>query len=221
MSYYPTSSPFISTKNNFYVTSLHLPSYYSLKKTPNRRTYTINYTSNINNSISNNNCGKNKNIFHSNIKKYRASPFYNHGKSSRIQEEIDRINKIVNGKSKINKLIEINSMNDFTNNEENENNDLVRNKSKIRLEVLDNISNENYYRNIFKNNRNNNNCYLNYNRKINFPSNLKSRNKMNGLYRKNSIDYYNYKTFMNQMINLKNDVINKWKKEFNSKFNEY
>ena len=220
MSYYPrSSSSYQRTNRNFYLTSLSPPSsYYSPKNynsKQNIRTYMINdYPKSIKRD-SNNYYEKSINIFRSNINKAKPSPFYNNEKTLRLQDEIDWINKIVSGKTKINKLVEAGAINNNINNEENGTNTLLR--SKMRLQLLNNINNE--IKTKYKKYN-----YIDYyldNRKNPYPLTINIKSKNNGIFSKNECDNYNHKLFMNEMINLRNDGINRWKNEFYNKFNEY
>ena len=218
MSYYPrSSSSYQRTNRNFYLTSLNPSSYYSPKKYDSKlnvRTYDINeYPINRD---SNNYYEKSINIFRSNINRAKPSPFYNNEKTLRLQDEIDWINKIVSGKTKINKFI-IDTRNNNINNEENESNTLLR--SKMRLQLLNNINNE--MNNRTKCNKYNYIDYFFDNRKNPYPLNINIQSKNNGIFSKNECENYNHKLFMNEMINFKNDGINRWKNEFYSKFSEY
>ena len=214
------------TNSNFYLTTLHPPSFYSQRRLliyqPLGRTYTTDYSptnkdkdkdKDLNNIYNE----KSINIFGSNINKSKPSPFYNNGKSLQIQDEIDLLNKLIGGKTKINKLVETNSMNNLIKKEENEINELLR--SKIRIEKLNNIFNE-------INNRGKPNkfnyikTYFDYNENPNH-FNIKRKYKNNKLLSKNTSDIYNHRNFMTQMINFKNEGINKWKNDFKNKFNEY
>ena len=234
MNYNPRSSSSYSRKStNFYSTTLHPPSYYSPKKTlyfqNNNKTYTLDSSpKSANRNIDNsNNKEKNIGLFNSssNIKRIRASPFYNNEKSLRLQNEIDWINKIVTRKAIINRNTETNSnsnsMNDFINNEEKDISDLLRNK--IRIEQLNNQ---------LSNNRHNKSYNLKY-KKFNYidpcsftkkdsiPLIIATKYKKSGLFSKNDFDNYNHKIFMNEMIKFKNTGLNKWRKDFINKFNEY
>ena len=218
----PLSSSNMKTNTNFYLTTLHPPSFYSPRRLPIfqslGKTYTTDYFP-FNKDKDDNNIYNEKSIdiFRSNINKSKASPFYNNEKSLRIQDEIDLLNKIIAGKAKINRLVEANSKNNLIKKEGEEINELLR--SKIRIEKLNNIFNEinnrskpkkfNYIRTYFD--YNDNSRTLNINRKY----------KNNILFRKNSSDFYNHRDFMTQMINFKNEEINKWKNDFKNKFNEY
>jgi len=221
MCYYPrSSSSYSRTSTNFYLTSLHPPSYYSPKNNlytqNNYRTYIINSSPNTSNRDTNKNLEKSIDVFRSNLNKLRSSPFYNNEKSLRLQDEIDWINKIVSRKTKINKIVEANTLNNFIKDEENEISDMLR--SNKRFEQLNNINNDidklkyqkyNYI-----------DSYLSH-REDPYPLIITTKYKKNGLFSKNDIDIFNHKVFMNEMINFKNDGINKWKKDFQSKFNEY
>ena len=221
MCYYPrSSSSYSRTSTSFYLTSLHPPSYYSSKinlYTPkNNRAYIINSSPNTSNRDTNNNLKKSIDIFRSNINKLRSSPFYNNEKSLRLQDEIDWINKIVSRKSKINKIIETNTFNNFIKGEENEIRDIIR--SQKRFEQLNNINNDINRLNYQKFNYID--SYLSH-REDPYPLIITTIYKRNGLFNKNDVDIFNHKVFMNEMINFRNDGINKWKKDFQSKFNEY
>ena len=226
--YYPRklSSSNRKTNKNFYATTLHPHSFYSPRKLPVyqplRRTYTLDYSqANINkdkdkddNNIYNE---KSINIFRSNINKSKASPFYNNEKSLRIQDEIDLLNKLITRKTKINKLVEADSMNNYINKENGEINELLR--SKIRIEKLNNI-----YNDINNRSRPINFNYIRTNFDYNsnpYPFNSNRKYKNRRLFTKNSSDIYNHRNFMTQMINFKNEGINKWKNDFNNKFKEY
>ena len=87
----------------------------------------------------------------------------------------------------------------------------------MRLELLNNINNE--IKTKYKKYN-----YIDYyidNRKNPYPLTINKKSKNNGIFSKNECDNYNHKLFMNEMINLRNDGIKRWKKEFNNKFNEY
>ena len=222
MSYYPRSSSSSSCKrikNNFYTKKLQSPPYTTPRRVPiyqPRRTYTTNYKSQVRNTDDNSFSEKSINIFRSKINKLRTTPFYTNEKSLRIQDEIDYINKIVSRKTKVNKLCYTNTINNIKNN--NEASNLLR--SKIKLEQFDNIKNEIANRNIptkfnyigTEPNYKENNPYI-------FNTNKKYKRK--GLFSSNAADYYNHKTFMNEMINFKNNNINKWRIEFNKNFGKY
>ena len=142
MCYYPrSSSSYSRTATNFYLTSLHPPSYYSPKNnlyTPNNyRTYIINSSPNTSNRDNNNNLEKSIDFFLSNINKLR---YYNNEKSLRLQDEIDWINKYSIQRKKINKIVEANTFNNFIKDEENEISDML--KSKKRFEQLNIINND-------------------------------------------------------------------------------
>ena len=221
MCYYPRSfSSYSRTATNFYLTSLHPPSYYSPKNNlytqNNYRTYIINSSPNTSNRDTNKNLEKSIDVFRSNINKLRSSPFYNNEKSLRLQDEIDWINKIVSRKTKINKIVEANTLNNFIKDDENEIIDMLRNKK--RIEQLNNINND---INRLKHQKYNYiDSYLSH-REDPYPLIITTKYKKNGLFSKNDIDIFNHKVFMNEMINFKNEGINKWKKDFQSKFNEY
>ena len=221
MCYYPrSSSSYSRTASNFYLTSLHPPSYYSPKNNlytqNNYRTYIINSSPNTSNRDTNKNLEKSIDVFRSNINKLRSSPFYNNEKSLRLQDEIDWINKIVSRKTKINKIVEANTLNNFIKDEENEISDMLR--SKKRFEQLNNINND--INKLKYQNYNYIDSYLSH-RDDPYPLIITTKYKKNGLFSKNDIDIFNHNVFMNEMINFKNDGINKWKKDFQSKFNEY
>jgi hypothetical protein len=233
MTYNPRSSSSYSRKSiNFYSTTLHPPSYYSPKKSlyfqRNNITYTLDSSpKSENRNIDNINKEKNIGLFSSssNMKRIKASPFYNNEKSLRLQNEIDWINKIVTRKAIINKInteanLNSNSMNDFINNEEKEISDLLRNK--IKIEQLNNqLSN--------RHNKSYNLKYKQFNyvdpcsfsKKDSIPLIIATKYKKSGLFSKNDFDNYNHKIFMNEMIKFKNNGVNKWRKDFNNKFNEY
>ncbi len=225
MSQYPRSSSSYSrtgTSTIFYLTTLHPPSYYSPKNNllfqQTNRTYTLNSTPmspNKNNDIYNNH-SKNIDFLSSNKKRSRASPFYNNEKSLRLQDEIDWINKIVTKKSKINKIMETNSTNYFNKNEEKELGNLLRNKNTF--DHLYNIKNASYNSKYKKFN------YVDlysFNDDNSIPLIISTKYRKNGLFSKNDFDNYNHKIFMNEMIKFRNNGLNKWKKDFNNKFNEY
>ena len=224
--YYPSSlsSSNRKTNKNFYSTTLHPPSFYSPRRLPVYqplgRTYTVDYSPAIKNKDKDDNniySEKSINIFRSNINKSKASPFYNNEKSLRIQDEIDLLNKLISGRTKINKIVETNSKNNLIKKEEDEISEILR--SKIRIEKLNNIYNDinnrskpktfNYVR-----------TYFDYFDNP-YPFNVKRKYKNNKLFTKNSSDIYNHRNFMTQMINFKNEGINKWKNDFKNKFNEY
>ena len=212
------------TNTNFYLTTLHPPSFYSPKRLPIYqplgRTYTTDYSpANKDKEKDYNNIYNEKsiNIFRSNINKSKASPFYNNEKSLRIQDEIDLLNKLISGKTKINKLVETNSKNNLIKKEEDEISELLR--SKIRIEKLNNI-----YNDINNRSRPINFNYIRTNFDYNsnpYPFNSNRKYKNRRLFTKNSSDIYNHRNFMTQMINFKNEGINKWKNDFKNKFNEY
>ena len=214
MSFYPrclSSSKRINTI--YYFTNPN--SYYLVTENPlpikHNRTYTIDFSfkseekdkcDTFNNSI---------NIFRSRINKSRPSPFYNNEKSLRLQDEIDWINKIVGTKTKINKFVEENAKNDLLKYAKNEN------YYQLRTERLTNSKNGINNRIRFKK--------FNYidshlSHKEN-PLIANTNYRKNRILSKNDIDNFNHRLFMNQMINFKNNGINQWKKDFNSKFNQY
>ena len=223
MTYYqrPLSS-YKNTIKSFYTTTLHPPSFYSPKRIPVcqsiRRTYTTNYFSGENNKDNNNIYEKTIKIFSSNKNKSKPTPFYNNEKSLRIQDEINFLNSKVTRKSKINKLVEVNTMNNIFKKKQNEMSNLLR--RKIRLEQLDNRYNDinnrknskifNYV-GIYLSNKGNNPYFFNINKNY----------ERKGMFNNKDMDNFTHKIFMNQMINFKNDRINKWKNEFRKKFNEY
>ena len=108
-------------------------------------------------------------------------------------------------------------MNNYIKKEEEEINELLR--SKIRIEKLNNLFNE-------INNRNKQKKFnyirtsLDYNNNL-YPFNINRKNKNSRLFNKNSSDVYNHRNFMTEMINFKNEGINKWKNDFKNKFKEY
>ena len=53
------------------------------------------------------------------------------------------------------------------------------------------------------------------------PLIVKTKYRKNRILTKNDIDNFNHRLFMNQMTNFKNNEINRWKKDFNNKFNQY
>ena len=224
MCYSPISSPSYSrTYNNFYLTSLHPPSYYSYKNSlnspKNNRTYFINSSPNTLNSDYNYNLENSADNFRKSINRLRSSPFYNNEKSLRIQNEIDWINKIVTRKPNINKNVEVETStynNNCIKDEEKDINNLLR--SKIRVEQLNNINNE-INRLMYK--KLNYADYLIGCKDDTYPLIITTKYKKNGIFSKNDVDDYNHKVFMNEMINFKQNGINKWKKDFQSKFNEY
>ena len=216
------SSSNMKANTNFYLTTLHPPSFYSPRRLPIfqslGKTYTTDYFP-FNKDKDDNNIYNEKSIdiFRSNINKSKASPFYNNEKSLRIQDEIDLLNKLISGKTKINKLVETNSKNNLIKKEEDEISELLR--SKIRIEKLNNI-----YNDINNRSRPINFNYIRTNFDYNsnpYPFNSNRKYKNRRLFTKNSSDIYNHRNFMTQMINFKNEGINKWKNDFKNKFNEY
>ena len=206
MSFYPrclSSSKRINTIYNF----TNPNSYYLVIENPlpikHNRTYNNDFSfkfeeknkcDTFNNSI---------NIFRSRINKSRPSPFYNNEKKLRLQDEIDLINKIVGTKTKINKFVEENAKNDLFKYEKNEN------YYQLRTERLNGTRYKKFnYIDIHLSHKKN-------------PSIINKKYRKNRLLSKNDIDNFNHRLFMNQMINFKNNGINRWKKDFNSKFNQY
>jgi len=215
MSFYPRCSSSYKRINTIY-NFTNPNSYYLVTENPlplrHNRTYTNDFSfkseekgkekdkyDTLNNSI---------NIFRTKINKSRPSPFYNNEKSLRLQDEIDWINKIVGTKTKINKFVEENAKDDS----------------------LKYVKNENYYQlrtERLKNGINNGARYKKFNyiephlsHKEN-PLIINTKYRKNRILSKNDIDNFNHRLFMNQMINFKNNEINRWKKDFNSKFNQY
>ena len=205
MSFYPRSlsshkrinTDFNSTNPNFLYSATEHP--LNLR---HNRAYTSDYSfkseekdncDTFNNSI---------NIFRTKINKSRPSPFYNNEKSLRLQDEIDWINKIIGTKTRINKFVEENAKND----------------------LFKYANNESYYQ--VRAEKNKGTRYKRFNYIDSYLSHqspliINTKYRKSRILSKKDIDKYNHKLFMNQMINFKMNGINKWKKDFNSKFNQY
>ena len=147
----------------------------------------------------------NMEIFRSNKKKNKPSPFYIHEKSLRLKEEIEWINKLIHSKTNlnVNKLIRINPSylkiaDDLIEKDYEE-----REKEKEK-EISEHMINEIRIENL--------------NKIIKINNRLKNRDS---LLNKRGIDNYNYKNFMYEMNKFKNNGINKWKNDFRRKFSEY
>ena len=148
----------------------------------------------------------NMEIFRSNIKKNKPSPFYIHKKSLRLKEEIDWINKLIHCKTNLNvkKLLRINPSylkiaDDLIEKEKEER------EREIEKDISEYMINEIRIENL--------------NKIIKINNRLK--NNRNSLLNKRGIDNYNYKNFMYEMNKFKNNGINKWKNDFRRKFSEY
>ena len=145
----------------------------------------------------------NMELFRSKMNKNKPSPFYIHGKSLRLKEEIEWINKLIHSKTNlnVNKLIRINpsylKIADDLIVKDNEEREKER---EISEHMINEIRIENLNKIIKINNR------------------LKNRDS---LLNKRGIDNYNYKNFMYEMNKFKNNGINKWKNDFRRKFSEY
>ena len=219
-----SSSLFQRNKSDFYLTSFHPSSYYSLNKSPLiQPNIRIHSSDNKNSSIiyKEDECNdypeKSIDIFRSKVNRSRPSPFYNNEKSLRLQDEIDWINKIIGGNTKINKFVEDNSTINFIKNPSNDINGLLR--CQVKLDQLNNL-NENRNNKLIYKKFNYMDSYLNH-RENPCPIIINSKYRKNGLFNKNDLDDYNYRVFMNQMVNFKNNRVNKWKNDFNNKFNQY
>ena len=214
-------------KTNFYTTTLHPMSYYSPKRNLDQINPKFNntYTSNFYPGY------KDKNVKNSNFEKSldnindykvynnreRASPFYRDEKSIRLQEEIDLMNNIVAGKSKINKMRGSKSFCELINNSGND-----MNGSSCYLTKggqLNNAKNK-FKRKKYKKFNDSIDSYLSYN-KVPEPLIITTKYRKSGAFIKNNIDKNNYSLFMKQMNNFKKNGINRWRKEFNKKFNQY
>jgi hypothetical protein len=229
MSFSPRSlSPtYEGSKTNFYTTTLHPMSYYSPRRNLQQicpkinNTYTSNfYPEYIDKNVQNNNLEKsidNINDYKTYNNRERASPFYRDEKSIRLQEEIDWMNAVVAGKSKIHKMHGSNSFCELINNSRND-----MNGSSCYLAKggqLNDFKNR-IKRKKYKKFNDSIDSYLSYNKApdplIITPKYIKS-----GTFTKNNLDKYNYNLFMKQMINFRNNGIYRWRKEFNKKFNQY
>ena len=195
--------------NKFYQTSFQPLSYYS--SNPSQLTdRNIRPLKKIDQSESkenyddiNDKYNTNMEIFRSNKKKNKPSPFYIHEKSLRLKEEIEWINKLIHSKTNlnVNKLIRINPSylkiaDDLIEKDYEE-------REKER-EISEHMINEIRIDNL--------------NKIIKINNRLKNRDS---LLNKRGIDNYNYKNFMYEMNKFKNNGINKWKNDFRRKFSEY
>ena len=214
MSFYPrclSSSKRINT--DFNLTNPN--SYYLVTEPPlplrNNRTYTIDYSFKSEEKKNCDTLNNSRNIFRTKINKSRPFPFYNNEKSLRLQDEINSINKIIGTKTKINKFVEENAKNDLLNYVKN------ANFNRIRAERFNNtrrdMSNETRYKKF--------NYIDSHLRRDENPLIVKTKYRKNRILTKNDIDNFNHRLFMNQMTNFKNNEINRWKKDFNNKFNQY
>ena len=199
-------------KNNFYSTSFQPISFYSSSNYklfkenetdnnfPYQRKTTYQNESKENNPENLNNFNYSKDIFRSRINRTKQSPFYNHEKSLRLQDEIEWINKLIHSKSNlnINKMIRINP------HQLNYNYNILIKEEDGDRDINENIINGMRIENL--------------NKIIKINNRLKNRDV---LINKRSIDNYNYKNFMYQMNKIKSNGMNKWKNDFNRIFNEY
>ena len=223
MSFTPRSfSPiYEGTQTNFYTTTLHPMAYYSPKRNLAQicpklnNTYTSNfYPEYIDKNVKNSNLEKSIddiNYYKSYNKRERTSPFYRDEKSLRLQEEIDWMNNKVAGKSKINKLHGSSSFCDLINNSSS----CYLTKSKQLNDVKNIIKRKKY-----KKFNDSIDSYLSHN-KAPEPLIITTKYIKSGTFIKNDLDKYNYNLFMKQMNKFKNNGINRWRKEFNKKFNQY
>ena len=189
----------------FYTTSFQPISYYSSLSNLSPK------NKKIINSFNQDECKENldkKNysidIFRSRLNRTKPSPFYIHEKSVRLREEIDWINKLIYSKSNlnINKLIKINPS--YLKNIDNV---IKKEEEEREKEISEHLINEMRIENLTK--------------IIEINNRLKNKDVLNVLISKRGIDNYNYKNFMYEMNKFKNNGINRWKNEFNRKFNEY
>ena len=211
MSFYPRCSSSYKRNNTIY-NFTNPNSYYLLTENP----LPLRHIGTLTNDFSFKSEEKNKcvtlnnstNIFRTKINKSKPSPFYNNEKSLRLQDEIDYINKIVGTKTKINKFVEENAKNGSLKYAYNEN------YYQLRTERL-------------KNKMNNGTRYKKFNyiepqlRHKKNPLIINKKYRSNRILSKNDIDNFNHRLFMNQMNNFKNNEVNRWKKDFISKFNQY
>ena len=213
------------SKTNFYTTTLHPMSYYSPKRNLEQiypkfnKTYSSNfYPEYIDKNVKNSNLEKsidNINDYKVYNKRERASPFYRDEKSIRLQEEIDWMNNRVVGKSRINKMRGSNSFCDLINNKGND-----MNGSSCYLTNGGQLNNDKNKRKKYKKFNDSIDSYLSYN-KAPDPLIITTKYKKSGAFINRDLDKYNYNIFMKQMNNFKNNGINRWRKEFNKKFNQY
>ena len=220
----PTSE---GSVKNFYTTTLHPMSYYSPKRNLEKicpklnNTYTSNfYPDYIEKNKKNSNLEKiidNINDYKAYNKRERASPFYRDEKSIRLQEEIDRMNNIVAGKSRISKMHGSNSLCDLINSSRNDMNGsscCLTNGGKLN-DVKNRIKRKKY-----KKFNDSIDSYYSY-KKTPDPLIITTKYIKSGTFIKNDLDKHNYNLFMKQMINFRNNGINRWRKEFNKKYNQY
>ena len=195
--------------NKFYTTSFKPISNYSSGCSQfyqNNKSIVNSYMENYikeskeNNPENLNNFNYSKDIFRSRINRTKQSPFYNHEKSLRLQDEIEWINKLIHSKSNlnINKMIRINP------HQLNYNYNILIKEEDGERDISENIINGMRIENL--------------NKIIKINNRLKNRDV---LINKRSMDNYNYKNFMYQMNKFKSNGMNKWKNDFNRIFNEY